>query len=286
MPLASWTPQSWTEKPASHQTTYDDDADVARVVKRLSALPPLVTSWEIERLRAMLAEAQEGRRFVLQGGDCAETLADCTPQVITNKLKILLQMSLVLVHGAKKPVVRIGRFAGQYAKPRSSQTEIDACGQCHARASRLTGDRVHGSSLLDTHRPSLLDPTDFHPDGQMLGEVFNWAPFLQSRMAEAGVTCSDCHQPHSLKLRAPGNAVCAQCHLPARFDTEAHSHHPPGSEGSQCTACHMPQVTFMEIDARHDHAFRIPRPDLSISHGVANACTDCHSAERRRDSAA
>lgn len=165
------------------------------------------------------------------------------------------------------------------SQPRTSQIEIDRCGQCHARGVRLTGDQLYGGSLLDTHRPALLDPADFHPDGQMLGEVFNWAPFLQSRMAEAGVTCADCHQPHSLKLRAPGNAVCAQCHLPARFDTEAHSHHSPGSTGSQCTACHMPQVTFMEIDARHDHAFRIPRPDLSISHGVPNACTDCHTEQ-------
>lgn len=123
MPLASWKPESWTTRPSAHQAPYADADAVAAVVERLRSLPPLVTSWEIERLRGMLAEAQEGRRFVLQGGDCAETLVDCTPRAITSKLKILLQMSLVLVHGAKRPVVRIGRFAGQYAKPRSSQTE-------------------------------------------------------------------------------------------------------------------------------------------------------------------
>jgi 3-deoxy-7-phosphoheptulonate synthase len=103
--------------------TYPDAAAVESAVAKLRSLPPLVTSWEIERLKAMLAEAEEGKRFVLQGGDCAETLSDCRPASITNKLKILLQMSLVLVHGLKKPVVRIGRFAGQYAKPRSSPTE-------------------------------------------------------------------------------------------------------------------------------------------------------------------
>jgi 3-deoxy-7-phosphoheptulonate synthase len=102
---------------------YPDAAAVESAVTKLRTLPPLVTSWEIERLKGMLAEAEEGKRFVLQGGDCAETLADCRPASITNKLKILLQMSLVLVHGLKKPVVRIGRFAGQYAKPRSSPTE-------------------------------------------------------------------------------------------------------------------------------------------------------------------
>ena len=90
---------------------------------RLRALPPLVTSWEIERLRDQIAEAQVGKRFLLQGGDCAETLTDCRPDVITRKLKILLQMSLVLIHGGKKPVIRVGRFAGQYAKPRSCATE-------------------------------------------------------------------------------------------------------------------------------------------------------------------
>lgn len=106
-----------------HAVAYDDPAAVEAAVKDLRRLPPLVTSWEIERLRSLIAEAQEGKRFVLQGGDCAETLADCRSETITNKLKILLQMSLVLVHGLKKPVVRIGRFAGQYAKPRSSATE-------------------------------------------------------------------------------------------------------------------------------------------------------------------
>lgn len=102
---------------------YPDQAAVAAAAASLASLPPLVTSWEIERLRAELVQAQEGRRFILQGGDCAETLDDCRPDLIANKLKILLQMSLVLVHGLKKPVTRIGRFAGQYAKPRSSVTE-------------------------------------------------------------------------------------------------------------------------------------------------------------------
>jgi 3-deoxy-7-phosphoheptulonate synthase len=118
-----WSPTSWTTREALHLPTYPDTDALARAVSSLRALPPLVTSWEVERLKRLLADAQRGRRFVLQGGDCAETLADCRPEVITDKLKILLQMSLVLVHGAKLPVVRIGRMAGQYAKPRSSATE-------------------------------------------------------------------------------------------------------------------------------------------------------------------
>jgi len=118
-----WAPNSWRQKAVAQDVSYPDAAAVDAAAAALSALPPLVTSWEIERLRAEVAQAQEGKRFLLQGGDCAETLADCRPELIANKLKILLQMSLVLVHGLKKPVTRVGRFAGQYAKPRSSATE-------------------------------------------------------------------------------------------------------------------------------------------------------------------
>lgn len=118
-----WTPQSWRARPQAQEVRYPDEAQLEAVLQKLSALPPLVTSWEIERLRALMADAETGKRFLLQGGDCAETLADCRPDVITNKLKILLQMSVVLIHGSKRPVVRVGRFAGQYAKPRSKPTE-------------------------------------------------------------------------------------------------------------------------------------------------------------------
>ena len=161
--------------------------------------------------------------------------------------------------------------------PRAGRIEIDACGRCHGRATRLIGDTVHGRPLLDSHRPALLDPDQYWPDGQMRGEVFTWGPFLQSRMYHAGVTCSDCHQPHSLELRAPGNALCAQCHQPARYDQTTHTGHAPDSGGSQCVACHMPVTTFMQVDDRHDHAFRIPRPDLSQRLGTPDACTTCHS---------
>jgi 3-deoxy-7-phosphoheptulonate synthase len=118
-----WQPDSWQRRPALQQPLYPDPAAVDRVVEELSLLPPLVTSWEVEGLKAQLAEAQRGDRFLLQGGDCAESFADCTAAQVTNKLKILLQMSLVLVHGSRKRVTRVGRFAGQYAKPRSSDVE-------------------------------------------------------------------------------------------------------------------------------------------------------------------
>jgi 3-deoxy-7-phosphoheptulonate synthase len=127
-----WSVDSWKSRARAQEIPYPDAAGIERAVAALRGLPPLVTSWEIERLKVLLAEAQEGRRFVLQGGDCAETLADCRPALVTSKLKILLQMSLVLVHGLKKPVVRIGRFAGQYSKPRSSATETRVVGDGEA----------------------------------------------------------------------------------------------------------------------------------------------------------
>ena len=118
-----WTPSSWRERTALQQPSYPDQDVLAGVQDELRALPPLVTSWEIGALKQQLADAQEGRRFLLQGGDCAENFSDCSSEVISNRLKVLLQMSLVLVHGMRLPVVRVGRFAGQYAKPRSAATE-------------------------------------------------------------------------------------------------------------------------------------------------------------------
>jgi 3-deoxy-7-phosphoheptulonate synthase len=121
--MSQWSPTSWQARTATQQPVYPDADAVARVVGHIARLPPLVTSWEIERLKAELARAARGESFVLQGGDCAESFDDCGPDTITAKLKILLQMSLVLVHATRKPVVRVGRIAGQYAKPRSADTE-------------------------------------------------------------------------------------------------------------------------------------------------------------------
>lgn len=121
--MTTWTPTSWQSKPALQQPGYDDPAKLARVVDEMAQLPPLVTSWEVENLREELASAAAGDAFVLQGGDCAESFDDCRSEPIAAKLKILLQMSLVLVHGTRKPVIRIGRIAGQYAKPRSADAE-------------------------------------------------------------------------------------------------------------------------------------------------------------------
>ena len=119
----NWSPSSWQTRPHEQQPVYPDAAELDRALAQLHELPPLVTSWEILSLKNLLAEAAEGRRFLLQGGDCAESFDDCTSPLISNRLKVMLQMSLVLVHGLKLPIVRVGRFAGQYAKPRSADIE-------------------------------------------------------------------------------------------------------------------------------------------------------------------
>ncbi|HEX4895709.1 MAG TPA: 3-deoxy-7-phosphoheptulonate synthase, partial [Solimonas sp.] len=118
-----WRPDSWQSRPAAQQPHYPDAQALQAALSQLGQLPPLVTSWEVNALKAQIARAQAGEIFMLQGGDCAESFADCRPEIITNRLKVLLQMSLVLVHGLQKRVLRVGRFAGQYAKPRSADTE-------------------------------------------------------------------------------------------------------------------------------------------------------------------
>ncbi len=153
--------------------------------------------------------------------------------------------------------------------------QVDTCGRCHARRGTL-GDYHHGQPLLDTHRLSLPRPPLYHFDGQIRDEVYVYGSFLQSRMHREGVVCSNCHEPHSLELRAEGNGVCAQCHRPERYDTPQHHHHPVTSSGAACANCHMPETTYMVVDPRRDHSLRIPRPDLSVVMGTPNACNQCH----------
>jgi tetratricopeptide (TPR) repeat protein len=131
--------------------------------------------------------------------------------------------------------------------------------------------------FLDGYSPALIQPPLYHADGQILDEVYVYGSFLQSRMYGAGVTCSDCHEPHSLELRAPGGQVCLQCHLGDKYATVEHQLHPEGAGNPDCIACHMPATTYMQVDERSDHSFRVPRPDLSVRYGLPNACSACHA---------
>ncbi|HVR29514.1 MAG TPA: tetratricopeptide repeat protein [Thermoanaerobaculia bacterium] len=166
--------------------------------------------------------------------------------------------------------------------PMPSRVEVESCARCHSRRGVIDERYVHGRPLHDTHRPALLDRGLYFADGQVRGEVYEYGSFLQSRMYTAGVTCSDCHDPHSLRLLAGGDALCARCHAPDRFAAESHHHHPAASPGARCVSCHMPERTYMVIDPRRDHSLRVPRPDLAASTAAPDACTGCH---RDRDAA-
>jgi predicted CXXCH cytochrome family protein len=163
------------------------------------------------------------------------------------------------------------------SSPRTTSREIDTCAQCHSRRSQIADGYYAGAPLLDFYEPATLEPSLYYADGQQRDEVYTYGSFLQSRMAHAGVTCSDCHDPHAATLRAPGNALCLRCHAAPQYDTPTHHHHAPASVGAACVECHMPARTYMEIDVRRDHSLRVPRPDLTVTTAAPNACTRCHA---------
>ena len=163
------------------------------------------------------------------------------------------------------------------SRPRETRREVETCAQCHSRRAPFADGFEPYGRLMDTHDPSLLAERLYFTDGQQRDEVYNYGSFLQSKMFAMGVTCSDCHDPHTSKLRSPGNEVCAQCHAPAKYDAHEHHLHRAGSAGAQCAACHMPTRNYMVIDARHDHSIRVPRPDLTVRFGTPNACNICHT---------
>ena len=159
--------------------------------------------------------------------------------------------------------------------PAALRKEVETCGLCHARAAELQEDWIPGHSLSETHLVAPVGRQIFSADGQMVDvqETYNYVPFKQSRMFAAGVTCSDCHDPHSAKLRVSHNETCLACHAP-ELATKAHTRHT--DPAPECVSCHMPARNYMVVDVRHDHSFRIPRPDLSVKLGTPNACNDCH----------
>jgi tetratricopeptide (TPR) repeat protein len=170
-----------------------------------------------------------------------------------------------------------GTGTARRSRPPATHAEVEVCAACHSRRAQVAEPYVAGMPLLDAYLPSPILPGLYHPDGQQKDEVYTYGSFLQSRMYHAGVTCSDCHEPHSQRLRAEGNAVCARCHATSRFDTPQHHHHARRSEGARCVACHMPATTYMQVDPRRDHGIRVPRPDRSLALGVPDACTSCHA---------
>ena len=161
--------------------------------------------------------------------------------------------------------------------PLSSRAEVETCARCHARRSQSWLDYQYGQPLADTHRAALLDEGLYEADGQQRDEVYEYGSFLQSKMYAAGVTCTDCHNPHTGVRKAPGNALCTQCHNPTAYDAPTHTHHRAATPATDCRACHMPARYYMVVDERRDHGFKVPRPDESVAYGTPNACGSCHT---------
>ena len=160
----------------------------------------------------------------------------------------------------------------------NQRTQIETCAPCHSRRREIDPDFLPGDAYLDHYAVELLDENLYYPDGQILDEVYVYGSFTQSKMYHNGVRCSDCHDPHSTKIKLQGNALCLQCHAPALYDGPIHHHHPDTSQaGSQCVDCHMPERPYMVVDPRRDHSFHLPRPDLSVDLGIPNVCNRCHT---------
>ena len=169
-------------------------------------------------------------------------------------------------------------------KGESNLAQVEACAPCHSVRSPIHGGYAAGERLHGFYATELLRDQVYHPDGQILGEDYEYGSFTQSKMFHKNIRCSDCHNPHSLQLKHEGNQLCTSCHVahPAgKFDSPAHHNHKVGSKGAQCVECHMPATTYMDVDPRRDHSLRIPRPDLSIKLGTPNACVACHISDSK-----
>jgi len=153
--------------------------------------------------------------------------------------------------------------------------QIETCAGCHSRRSEISPYEA-GQSFSDQYRLSLLEPGLYFPDGQIEDEVYVYGSFLQSKMHQAGVVCTNCHDPHNNRVRADDNSLCTQCHVSTVYDATDHHHHVQGSAGAACVNCHMPVRTYMVVDPRHDHSFRVPEPRLTLALGVPNTCNQCH----------
>jgi Tfp pilus assembly protein PilF len=171
------------------------------------------------------------------------------------------------------------KVAGSYlklAKKSSQKEELNTCAPCHARASELNGSHIDSKEIMDNYIPQIPDTENYHADGQVDDEDYIYTSFLQSRMFHKGVSCSTCHNPHSAKLKRIGNQTCTLCHIPTKYDVPTHTFHKTGTAAAECKNCHMPGKLYMGNDLRHDHSFRVPRPDLSVKYRTPNACSNCH----------
>ncbi len=230
----TWTPESWQKRPAQQQPKYDNPEELADALKSLSQLPPLVTAWEVDRLRGQFAAAAEGNAFVLQGGDCSESFDDCNSGTILRKLKVLIQMSLVLICGSKKRIVRVGRIAGQYAKPRSADVE-------------KRGDLELPSYRGDIVNRSGFTPSDRRPDPQLLLRAYEYSALTINY------------------IRALSEGGFADLHHPENWDLEFVRNTPGSRRYQQLLESLSDSIRFMEAVSAGELA-QLTRVDFFTSH--------------------
>jgi tetratricopeptide (TPR) repeat protein len=170
------------------------------------------------------------------------------------------------------------RYGLAALKGSDTEPQLQTCAPCHSRRGLLDQSFHAGDLYTDHYNLETLGRDTYHDDGQIKDEVYVYGSFIQSKMYHKGIRCTDCHDPHSLQLKHPGNETCTSCHQHAagKYDVPSHHHHTPGTPGASCVNCHMPETTYMEVDPRRDHSLRIPRPDLSVKLGTPNACSRCH----------
>lgn len=231
---AHWTPESWQTRTAQQQPTYDNLTELDEALRTLSQLPPLVTAWEVDRLRGQLANAADGNAFVLQGGDCSESFDDCTSGTILRKLKVLIQMSLVLICGSKKRIVRIGRIAGQYAKPRSTDTE------------------TRGDVVLPSYRGDIVNQSGFtaaerQPDPQLMLRAYE----------RSALTIN--------YIRALSEGGFADLHHPENWDLEFVRNTPGSRRYQQLLDSLSDSIRFMEAVSTNELT-QLSRVDFFTSH--------------------
>ena len=162
------------------------------------------------------------------------------------------------------------------SEPSQSSKQVEMCGRCHSHRLTISESYIYGQPLSQTHRVSLLEENLYFPDGQIKEEVYVYGSFLQSKMYQAGVVCSDCHNAHSGRVMIDGDGLCFRCHLSEKYSSPQHHFHESESN-LKCVDCHMPTRTYMVVDDRRDHSFRIPRPGLSERLQTPNACNQCHT---------
>ncbi|TCI90396.1 tetratricopeptide repeat protein [Tenacibaculum sp. M341] len=198
----------------------------------------------------------------------------------------LINVSCEACHGpGKQHVNDVARLGEDYVNSdtflmtsnTSPKELVDQCARCHMRREQFSKAYDFKGTMLDHYFPQLIEEERYHADGQILDEVYVYGSFVQSKMYQNNISCTNCHNAHSLKLKFEGNALCAQCHEPQKYNAKTHHAHNINSEGAQCVNCHMPGNYYMGNDFRRDHSLRVPRPDLSLKYGTPNACTNCHN---------